>query len=285
MSNRVSVYAGGHKISGDWRPLNGVRVYAGGNLMGQDAWVRLTGGATRTFLVRGTNGAKIYVDFGDGSAVTEYTLLGTGTDVPVSHAYSAGTYTMTFSGALDDVTYFSNDLVTQGVQSFNFKEFSILEYLYFNNESGVTSISSIRSLPELHTINFRTAAIPNSELNSILPTLPQLIYLQVNFNSLLTDASFLESLVNLSSYVFLNACSIQTMPDSFPAYDGLILLNFYSNGAGFPTDECIERMADSNMINNTINIAGTNPARTIPDTDADVATIVTTNNNVLTVNE
>jgi hypothetical protein len=297
MRNRVSVYAGGNKLSGNWRPTNGVRVYAGGKLV-QPATILLDGGGTtRTINVRGTNGAKLYVDYGDGSVVDTITLLGAITSVPISHAYAVGTYMMRIYGDYTDVTYMV--AATQGIQSIDVSSLTETGILRLTGMSisDITSVGNMRNISDLQMFSNDIVDISAVEKllspgsirlnnNSIVDITPirnktSLHTLMLHANSI-EDCSAIENLSNLI-YGRLYSNSISTLPDTFPAWDSCEV-RLDSNGAGFPTDECLEKMAASGMTNNDINIAGTgNPPRTQPDTDAYVATIIG-NGNTLTVN-
>lgn len=267
------------------------------------ATVTLTGGATRTFQVRGTNTKTLYVDYGDGSALDTITLLGTSTDVQISHAYSAGTYRMRIYGDLDEVFRFRNGGVSQGVQAINFSAFKsdVFIQVDMTAESDLSDISSLHGLPILD-LRISGSGVSNIGVIGSFPDnfsnlfaegngIPDISALanKTGIDNLwladnnISDCSPIENLAD-PVYVRLQSNIIDTLPDSFQAWDS-IPVYFQNNGAGFPTDECLQKMAASGMTNNTINIAGTNPARTQPDTDAYVATIVTTNGNALTVNE
>lgn len=296
-ATRPSVFADGVLTSGS---ANIPAIFADGLWTGGQphAWVELTGGATRTFQVRGTNGATLKVDYGDGSAPDPITLLGTSTDVPISHAYSAGTYRMRIYGDLSGVTHFSNNYVKQDVKSINFAALVNIYSITFHYESDLDNLNSIYGL-EITTLRVSLTSVSDI---SVVATLASLISALLegngvsdmspvaNLSSLLNlylasnnivDCSTIENLTNLTT-IRLQSNSITTLPDSFPAWDSANI-QMQNNGAGFPTDECLQKMAASGMTNNTINIAGTNPARTQPDTDAYVATIVG-NGNSLTVN-
>jgi hypothetical protein len=102
MSNRV--YADGILISGTGSPGN--RVYADGILMGGILVATITHTKSGTFVLtmKGTNGAVIYCDPGDGSAVQEKTLLGS-ISVYFSYDNDGTSRTVRLFGEIDKIEY------------------------------------------------------------------------------------------------------------------------------------------------------------------------------------
>lgn len=101
---------------------------------------------TFSITFRGTNGAVIYIDPGNGSAVQEKTLLGPGTNVTFSYANAGVERNVLIWGALGSVTRFAciSKSVTSQIEEF--AKFSALDYLDASGNSMTGDISSIAGL-------------------------------------------------------------------------------------------------------------------------------------------
>lgn len=295
-NRRPEIHLGGRRVS-PYKENPAHDVYLGGR---QDipASITLSGGATRTITLQGTNGAVVYAHFGDGSSIANYTLLGTGVNVPVSHAYAAGTYTMRIYGALEDVTYFDGNSITcSKVSGFDHFINNTLVYLYVNNlttipvlgnsdalqtinisSNSIVDISSVANLTSLVTLNAHINSI--SDISAVA-NLTSLQVLQFHTNSNIDDISAIENLNNLT-LLYCFVCNIQTLPATFPAWDSIDFRAY--NNSNFPTSEWLLKLDTAGVSNSTLRADGTCPAH---DGSAEVLAAIAsliTNGCTVTVN-
>ena len=93
-------------MKGDPRPLNGVRVYAGGKDISPAKIYHASTSATWTATLKGPAGNYVTFDWGDGSAVTTLELATGGVDFVHDFSGGSGSGVIRIYGDLDAVTFF-----------------------------------------------------------------------------------------------------------------------------------------------------------------------------------
>ena len=292
---RQEVYAGGRLVSPSHdNPAQAV--FAGGKqIIPATITFSTTGAKTVTF--HGTNGAKIYIDPGDGSAIDTVTLLGTSTDVDWNHTYSAAprtariysaTLNVSYINGVDEyITYIDNFFVFENITTLRLYTNSIIDisaiagltsltvlYLYSNSIIDISAVAGLTSLTMLWLNN------NNSIIDiSAVAGLTSLTNLRLSTNSII-DISAVAGLTSLT-VLWLHNNSVQTLPSAFPSWNGIDYQN--QNNPNLPTDEWLIKLAAASVSNSTLRADGTCPARTSAS-DAAVATLIAAGCTV-TVNE
>jgi hypothetical protein len=233
---------------------------------------------------RGTNGAKLTFDWGDGSAPSEITLLGTGVNVAANHPYSSGVEkTIVVTGELDSVSLFSSgqsNLTMVGLK--NLKYTTRVEcYLCSNLVSGNTYPSSltyidlgytgIENLNELQNlVNLESLRLYNCtsfyDLSG-LSTFSNLETLHLK-DTAITDISSVAAMSSQVTDIWLYNCSINYVGYTWSTRtSGTFRFDSTVSTSG-EVDQWLIDLATANWSDTITYLDGTNPARTSASDDA-----------------
>jgi len=200
-----------------------------------------THSGTFTSTFRGTNGAVIYCDPGDGTGKQEKTLLGPGISVVFSYVNDGTERIVSVTGDIDAVS--SVDISGNTISLYK-NAFILLEILYIY-DNNIIEISSLRKSSNLTLISARGNSIIDISPLVLLPLTTCSIY-----SNPVTYAGYTWSTANSGTFSFNSTVTTAAEVDRW-----LIDLNAASWSG------C------------TIRLDGTNPARTTAS-DAAVAALV-----------
>ena len=234
--------------------------------------------------MKGISGRKLVIEPGDGSSLERITYLGTGTNVPWTHDYSgtAGSKTVTFRG-VENITSIdtknNNTLAIDIDQFLGFRNCDVINTGYATLTGNAANFN-IANFPALTVLICRYCSM--SFIPADLQTLVNLTVLYVYNNNGTGDLGGFATLSNLDYFRVNDNAFTYLQTTSWPAYNGVSIQLQSTLSTAAEVDRLLIDFNDSGLVNNTINLAGTNPARTSAS-DAAVAALVLAGN-VLTLN-
>jgi len=216
--------------------ISGGVVNAGIRAVGEEyATFWYTGGATRTFTIRGTNGAVVNVDWGDGSAIEPFTLLGASTNVNCAHAYVAGDYRVKIYGSLTDITYLNG-----------------------NSESSLYGdVAGLAPLVSLITLDWRNTSV-SGDIVGIAP-LTSLVSLYLQNTSVSGDVVGLAPLTSITALRLFNT-GIYYSLGALPAWNGADIRTYDCAMTQEEVDAQFTDHDNAVMTGGAISSAGSNAA-------------------------
>ena len=212
---------------------------------------------TTTFTIKGTNGKTVYINWGDENTTT---CSMTGLNVNYDHDYvSEGTYNVSFSGDLDEITHFkciessiSGDIAwISGLAS--------LKYIFFGDSNVSGDVANLAGLTNLETIYLYNTSVTGDMSSLSTATLLLNLFLQgSDVSGDIADLSTLISLTNLR----LENTNVDTYTQGvLPDWDAC---SIYIYNLGLSQQEVDDFLGDldtsSTASTKTIRIDGSNSA-------------------------
>lgn len=232
---------------------------------------------------RGTSGAKIYIDPGDGGAVESITLIDPDTDVAWNHVYSGGTHMIKISGDTNEVISF--DIRENDITNIDLANRFLKLYDFLAHNQNINSINGLKTTNSLHNLYLQ-----NNNINSLFflenVEVTNRLYL---FTNNIVNISVIASRTVVPNYLYMYSNTINyplTGLSWFTATGGTFYINSCDLDAA-EVDQCITDLAGiegAGWSGTTTNLAGTNAARTSASDD-DVYDFVVVKGNSLTINE
>ena len=233
------------------------------------------------FYWKAPSGSTLVFHWGDGT--TSSVAGQDAAEVTTTSSYAgAGTYSFYITGDVLDLTYIN--IASQTFVSGNVSGWSALTHLTYIN-CRITSVSGDVSgwsaLTNLEYLYFRYSSVSGDV--SSWSALTNLINLSCRFTSISGDISSWSALTNLT---FLSCYNTLVDFDGTTAWSMTGTIDLYSNGwTSAQVDNALAAFAGTPVTGCTINVAGTNAARTAAS-DANKAIIIDVgNSNTLNVNE
>lgn len=234
------------------------------------------------FKTKGPAATGMWIDWGDGSAVEWIQHTGVGNEIVTNHDYSGlpGTKTIVFMGALSDVTSFDCQDTTFGGSMSSLGVFTGLTFyqIFGTLVDGDIAISTLMSGLLYLQASSSDVSGDVAGINSITG----LLIISLATTNVTGDFGDFSTLVNLT-YVNLSGNSLSYETTTLPAWSNTTI--YLQNNAMTQTevDNFLIDLAAAGGTNGTLNIAGTNAARSAAS-DAAKATLLT-NGWAVTVNE
>jgi hypothetical protein len=232
-----------------------------------------------TIDMKGISGRKLVIEPGDGSALERITYLGTGTNVPWTHDYSgpAGTKTVTFRG-VENITSIdtknNNTLAIDIDQFLGFRNCNVINTGYATLTGNAANLNAA-NFPSLTALIIRYCSL--SFTPSDLQTLTNLYSLYAYNNNGTGDLGGFATLSNLDYFRVNDNAFTYLQTTSWHAYNGVTIQLQSTLSTAAEVDRFIIDSAASSWTSNTINFAGTNPARTSAS-DADLVASILAGN-------
>jgi hypothetical protein len=227
--------------------------------------------------ITGTAGYNLTVDPGDGTGNEMVALNGGSTPWVHDYAGAPGTKTVVFYGVenISIVDTNNNNTLTFDVGKFN--KFSKLNTLNLGYSVITGDASRLNStvFPVLTSLIVRYCSMSFEPAD--FGTLAGLINLYCYNNNGSGDLGGFSTLPNLVNFRPYNNAFTYLQTTTWPAYNGVSILLQSTLSTAAEVDRFIIDSVASNWTNNTINFAGTNPARTSASDVALVASILAGN--------
>ena len=159
---------------------------------------------TFSFVFRGTNTSIINIDWNDGSALEEITLLGSGTDVNVNHVYTdASTKIIKITKNITNITHLtaSSNSITSTLSFV--QPMSSLTYLDLSDNSITGDLHELISFPAFDVLD-----LSDNNLTYNGAGLPAWSGTSYNFRSSLFEYSYIDNIINDAVTAGINNCTL-----------------------------------------------------------------------------